>query len=112
MKAGTVEPGFADWLAYKLQVGEVFVHHLSARQARALTGARCADLAAVHRANRRSNGRNGNGSKRRVFYRRVASDADLDGVIQKLGPNKVMQALDRLTKPRCERTTEMFSAAR
>jgi len=56
LKNGTVQPGFAAWLAYRMQVGDVVLHHLTAQQARALTGAKCADLAAERRKHRQANG--------------------------------------------------------
>jgi hypothetical protein len=107
LKTGTIP---ADWqarLALRLQEGAVFLHHLTAKQARQVTGAKCADLAAERRKHRQANG----DGKRRVLYRGKVSDSDIDAVVAKLGPDKVMAALDRLTKPRCNATTEMFSAA-
>jgi len=94
LKAGTVQPGFAAWLAYRMQSGAVFLHHLTAQQACALTGATCADLAAERRKHRSANG---NG--RRVLYRRAATDNDIDAVVTKLGTEKVLAALDRITRP-------------
>jgi len=107
LKAGTVTPDFTAWLAYRLQVGGAWLHHLTAKQARQVTGAICADLAAERRKNRPANG---NG--KRVLYRRNPTEADVDAIVAKLGPDKVMQALDRMTKPRCARTGEMFGASR
>ena len=94
IKAGTLKPDFAAWLAYRLQIGEVLLHHLTARQARQVTGATCADLAAERRKNRRVNG---NGC--RVLYRRNPSDTDIDTIVARLGADRVLAALDRITTP-------------
>src|SRR5262249_50099425 len=102
-----VTPDFTAWLAYRLQVGGAWLHHLTAKQARQVTGAICADLAAERRKNRPANG---NG--KRVLYRRNPTEADVDAIVPQLGPDTVMQALDRMTKPRCARTGEMFGASR
>jgi hypothetical protein len=108
LKNGTVQPDFAAWLAFKLQSGEAHVHHLTAKQARALTGASRAGLAAERRKNRRANGNGGNGKQERLFYRRSPSDTDLDAAVAQHGP-RLMAALDRATKPRCDATSEMFT---
>jgi hypothetical protein len=99
LKAGTVQPGLAAWLAYEFQAGGAYLHHLTAKQARWLTGAKCADLAAERRKHRQTNG---NG--KRVLYRLAPTDSDLDAVIAKLGADRIMKALDRYTQP------QMFAA--
>lgn len=107
LKAGTVPPGFVPWLAFQLQTGGAYLYSLTAKQSRQVTGAKCAELAAERRKHRPTNG-NGH----RVLFRRDLTDSDVDAIIGQVGPDKVMQALDRLTKPRCERTSDMFPITR
>jgi len=52
LKAGTA-PGFAAWLAIQLQTGGAYLHTLTAKQSRQVTGAKCADLAAAANKRRR-----------------------------------------------------------
>jgi hypothetical protein len=106
LKEGTLSPELAARLAYDLNTGHVAVSKLPAKWSRMMTGATVAGLASVRRTLRATNG-NGH----RVLYRRNPSDADIDTVVAKIGPDKVMASLDRLTKPRGERTTEMFGAS-
>jgi hypothetical protein len=96
LKAGTINPVIAARLAYDLNTGHVIISRLTAKQARMLTGAKCADLAAVRREMRSTNG---NGKHARVLYRHDLTDIDIDTVVTKIGAEKVMQSLDRLTKP-------------
>ena len=97
-------------LAAKLQNGTAYVANLTAAQACGLCDVTPAELAT---AKRRVAKRNGNGNKHqdRLFYRRSPTDTDLDVAVAQHGP-RLMAALDRATKPRCQQTTEMFSAAR
>jgi len=53
----------------------------------------------------------GNGNGKRVAYRRKLSDADCDAIVASFGA-QIMAALDRATRPRCERTGETFSITR
>jgi hypothetical protein len=108
LKVGTFTPDGRARLALRLQDGSAFLHHLTAKQARQLTGAKVCDVAAARRAERPVNG---NGKHARVFYRHDLLDGDIDTIVAKIGPDKVMAALDRLTKPRCAATTEMFGAS-
>jgi hypothetical protein len=94
LKAGTIIPYLQAKVAYELQTGRLAISHLTAKQARQLTGAKCADLASVRREMRQANG---NG--KRVLYRRAVADSDIDVIVGQVGPEKVMQALDRYTAP-------------
>jgi|SRR5215471_1038988 len=114
LKAGAIKPDFQNRLAYDLQTGHLVISRLTAKQARMLTGASRAGLAAVRREMRSTgNGSNGTTNKQdRLFYRCSPSDADLDVAVACFG-SRLMAAIDRATKPaRCERTGEMFDASR
>jgi hypothetical protein len=106
LKAETIPPAWRARLALRLQDGSLFLHHLTAEQARQITGARVSELAAARRAERPVNG---NGHVR-VLFRNVLADGDIDAIVAKVGAERMMAALDRATKPRCERTPEMFGA--
>jgi hypothetical protein len=100
LKTGTAH-GFAAWLAYQLETGEVWLHHLSAKQARAITGATCATLAAERRRHRSTNG---NGKRvSRVVFRNSLADTDVENIVAQVGTVRVQQALDRLSQS-CVRT--------
>jgi hypothetical protein len=110
LKTGAISPDFAARLAYDLNTGHLAVSRLTAKQSRWLTGATCADLARVRREMRATNG-NSNGGNGRVLYRHDVADSDVDAIVTKVGAERVMASLDRLTKPRCERTVELFGAS-
>jgi len=59
------------------------------------------------------NGPNGNGTDnlRRVLFRNNPTDSDVDVIVAQVGTERLMDALDRATKPRCERTSEMFGTS-
>jgi hypothetical protein len=94
LKAGLLRPDFQARLAYDLQTGHVAVTGLTAKQARQLTGARCADLAHVWREMRSAN-RNG----KRVLYRSHFTDSDVAAAVRQLGLDRVWAVLDRHTQP-------------
>ena len=52
LKAGKLPSDWRARLALRLQEGAVFLHHLTARQARLLTGAKVGDVAAARRVER------------------------------------------------------------
>jgi hypothetical protein len=96
LKSGTA-PGFAAWLAIQLQTGGVWLHHLSDKQARQLTGAKRSDVAAERRKHKPTNG---NGKRtRRVLYKRTLADADFDAVVSTIGAERLWKAIDRHTQP-------------
>jgi hypothetical protein len=92
LKAGDIKPEYAAKLAFELQTGTVILGHLSARQARAVTGATRSGLAAERRSHRPVKGQ-------RVLYRSNPSDADIDKVVARVGADRIMRALDRYTQP-------------
>jgi len=109
LKAGKLPSDWRARLALRLQEGAVFLHHLTARQARLLTGAKVGDVAAARRVER-PNG-NGTDNLRRVLFRNNPTDSDVDVIVAQVGTERLMDALDRATKPRCERTSEMFGTS-
>jgi hypothetical protein len=90
LKAGTINPEFAARLAYGLRTGTV-IGNLTAKQAKGLTGATTGNLAAVRRANRPVGPR--------VLYRSKLSTTGIDAIVTKIGEEKVLASLDRLTAP-------------
>jgi hypothetical protein len=95
-KMGLIPPVFAARLADALQVGTVVLSDLTDKQACAVVGATVAGLAAVRRE-RRKHRATTNGT--RVLYRRAQTDGDVDAVVAKIGADRVMQSLDRITRP-------------
>jgi hypothetical protein len=95
MKSGTLSPDIAARLAYDINVGNIAVVKLPAKLSRMMTGTTVAGLAAERRKNKPVNG---NG-KHRVLYKNTLTDSDIDSVVTKIGPEKVMQSLDRITRP-------------
>jgi hypothetical protein len=77
-------------LAYDLQAGSLWLIKLTRQQARLLTGT----AATVRRG--RQPARNGNG---RLLYRRNLSGDEVYHLVAELGPSRVLEALDRLTRP-------------
>jgi hypothetical protein len=77
-------------LAADLANGTALIWPLTIKQAASLARVPALDVAKYRH--------NGNG--KRVLYRREVGDSDIDAVIAKLGPEKVMAALDRYTAPR------------
>jgi hypothetical protein len=99
LKAGTMYPDVAAHLAYALEVGTVVASKLPAKWARMMTGATRGELAAVRRAHRRARQRtNGNGGSR-VLYRHDVSDEIVDTIVDQVGVERLMAALDRATHP-------------
>jgi hypothetical protein len=96
LRKGLIESEHRARLAYELQIGKLQIVDLTAKQARVLTDASAAGLAAERRKHRPSG--NGNG-KRRMLYRRAVTNVDIDAVVHELGIAKVMAALDRATAP-------------
>jgi len=47
----------------------------------------------------------------RTFYRKAPTDRDLEAGVLEVGIDRWLAAADRVTKPRCEATGEMFVAA-
>jgi hypothetical protein len=94
LKKGAAKDAILSKLAYELQTGEVAVTNLTAKQARSLTCASRSGLAAERRAHKQANGHGP-----RVLYKKIVSDADVDTLITKVGPERVMAALDRYTQP-------------
>jgi hypothetical protein len=47
----------------------------------------------------------------RTFYRKNPSDADLENGIVEVGLDRWLAAADRVTKPRCDATPDLFVAA-
>jgi hypothetical protein len=92
LKAGTASDANMARLAHELQTGVVAITGLTARQARQMTGASRAGLAAERRAHQPVKGR-------RVLYRSNPSDADVDKVVARVGADRIMRALDRYTQP-------------
>jgi hypothetical protein len=70
----------------------------------AFAGIAAAQLAATPRkAPRRQNNR--------LLYRKNLSDQDLDALVAKIGVVRWWAAFERVTKPRCDVTPDMFAAA-
>jgi hypothetical protein len=97
LKAGAIPPDWRARLALRLQDGSTFLHHLTAKQARQVTGARVGDLAAARRAERPND--NGTDNLRRVLFRNNPTDSDVDVIVAQVGTERLMDALDRATKP-------------
>jgi hypothetical protein len=101
-------------LAFELERGALWVHHLSRRQAQKLTGANQRHVTSLRRATEEERERVKKGllplGELTPRAPVVPTDADIDRVVCQLGAERVMQSLDRLTAPRCKTTAEMFGA--
>ena len=91
-------------LAVDLQSGRLSLRALTAQQACAVADVTPAELAAEKR--RAKNGGKGHGHTR-LFYRKSPTDSDLDVAVASFG-SRLMAALDRAMRPRCQQTGEMF----
>jgi hypothetical protein len=103
LRKGTIDPIHCAQLALQLQRGEAVIVNLTAKQARLLTNTYVGLLAAVRRvtppAPRRPHVRRPHGIHNRVTYRRELSDGDLDQLIERVGEERLLGALDRATQP-------------
>jgi hypothetical protein len=90
-------------LAFELECGALWLHHLSRRQAQRLTGANQRDVTSLRRASaeQREQVKKGLLALAELTPRApvVPTDADVDRVVRQLGAERVMQSLDRLTQP-------------
>jgi hypothetical protein len=110
LRAG-MSPTFRALLAHEFESGACWLHSLTRRQACALTGASIGYVHTLAHATEQER----EAVKRGVLslsdiHNRPPSDAAIDRVIARLGPDRVLAALDRLTMPqRCEATADMFA---
>jgi hypothetical protein len=87
-------------LALDLENGTACLHHLTRRQAKRLMGANQRIVASLRRASAEEQEKFKRGLLSLGELRaRVPSDAAIDKLIAKLGPERVLMALDRITRP-------------
>jgi hypothetical protein len=97
-----LSPTFRALLAHEMESGRVIVHALSRKQAVQLTGASVGYVNTIHRLS----------DEQRELLKRGAlslsklhsshkslTDAEIDHLVIKLGPERIMRALDRYTQP-------------
>ena len=95
-----LSPTFRALLAYQLESGGVCVHHLTRKQALALARASSGYVSTVARLSPQERDQLGKGIlSLSALHNRPPTDADVDRIVTKLGPTRVMAALDRLTRP-------------
>jgi hypothetical protein len=107
LRKGTIDPIHCAQLALQLQRGEVVIWHLTAKQARLLTQISVPLLAAVRRVTPsaprpravRNPAPRPHVVRNRVTYRRELSDGDLDQLVERVGEERLLGALDRATQP-------------
>jgi hypothetical protein len=88
-------------LAYELEAGSAWIHHLTRRDACVLTGASASYVATLHQASDEERGRikSGQLALSVLHNNKPPSDAYLDRLVVKAGADRVMAALDRYTRP-------------
>jgi hypothetical protein len=100
---GRISPTHAALLALELECGALWLHHLGRRQAQRLTGANLRHVTSLRRASaeQREQVKKGLLPLAELTPRApgVPTDADVDRVVRELGADRVMAALDRITRP-------------
>jgi hypothetical protein len=98
-----LNPRHCALLALELEQGTAILHHLTPRQAQKVTRANQRDVAALRRATAEESAQVKLGllslAELRNRTARAPTDATVDRTITKLGADRVLQALDRITQP-------------
>jgi hypothetical protein len=97
---------FRALLAHEMQAGAVCIHHLSRRQAVALTSASWGYVSTIAKMTPDEREQLGDGRlSLSAVHNRAPTDADVDRIVAKLGAERVLAALDRATAPTTITTT-------
>jgi hypothetical protein len=85
-------------LAFELECGVLWLHHLSRRQAQRLTGANQRHVTSLRRASPDEREQVKKGLLP-LSALRAPSDADVDRIVARIGAERLLKAFDRLTAP-------------
>jgi hypothetical protein len=110
LRRGDLCPTHKALLAFGLQSGELVLHHLTRLQACAVTTASAGYVATLSKATTAEIEAVKRGELRlNALHKKPLTDAQVERLIMKIGAERIMAALDRLTMPqRCEATADMF----
>jgi hypothetical protein len=97
LRRGEIKPEHRARLAEDWRTGRLHVTAPTSAQSRRFMGATVADVAAERRLAREQRRRDGR-----------LNDADVDRIVERVGADKVLAAIDRLTRPHCQKTGELF----